>query len=830
MKTEYMETKTISQNNGILTRFSRTLLDILPIPVYYKDTSGRFMECNKAFEEYSGLSRENIIGKTITDLSKNEFATISSLNDTELINHPGSQSYELKVTTGIGAIKDTIFHKATLTDSQETIFGIIGTAIDVSEIRKSELISIRRANFMQSLLNTNDIPTISKLALQYLSTIIEYSSALLITLNLDESAGEYELSVSAYKDEYGELIIDAQPKKLSGDQCDKLQDMIKSGQIQFINCHNGDCQLNLANEFTERCRQDHHTTKTLVLLPLFVHSEAIGAVLFHSNSPVIKNEAIIARLQTLAADFGLAINSINTMEKLADSEETLRVMSAAAQDAIIMMGDRGKITFWNQAAEKMFGYYAAEALGKDCHALIAPQRYYEDYARAFREFSKNGTGRAIGVTLQLAGLKKNGEEFPVELSLAAAKIHNKWNSVGILRDISQREMASRNQAVLIERYLTLINSTPTPISLKDTNNRYVVVNQAICRLIGQTSDHIIGRTDLEILENETELFFREKGAQNHEEDSRILRTGEDITNGEVNYKSSNGDIVWFSITKTPFLDPDGNILGLISLFQDITEHRRSREHLIQSDKLAAIGTLAAGVAHEINNPIGYVNSNLNTMSRYLKKIGQFVQTLPNQAESEIAKINEILRDFEDAVAESVEGTARVKKIVADLKSFSRVDKAEKEHSDINEGIKSTLNIVWNELKYKCQVEQDYGELPDLYCMPNQLNQVFMNILVNAGQAIDKNPGLIKIKTWANQEYIYISFKDNGCGIKGDNVSKVFEPFFTTKDVGKGTGLGLSLSYDIIRKHGGNIEVKSEVGVGTEFIISLPTIGLGTPQS
>jgi PAS domain S-box-containing protein len=828
MKTEYMETKISSQNDGILTRFSRTLLDILPIPVYYKDTSGKFMECNKAFEEYSGLTRKNIIGKTITDLSKNEFATISSLNDAELINRPSSQNYELSVTTGTGAIKDTIFHKATLTDSQGTIIGIIGTAIDVSEIRKSEQISIRRANFLKGLLNTNDIPTISKLALQYLSTIVEYSSSLLITLNPDETTGDFEIAVSAYKDVNGELIIDDQPKKLNGDQHAKLQEMIKSGHIQFLNCNNGDCHLNITEELSDKCRQDHLTAKTMVLLPLFVHSEAFGAVLFHSSSPVIKNEVIIARLKALAADFGLAINSIRSIEKLAAREETLRVMSAAAQDAMIMINDNGQIIFWNGAAEKMFGYSAAEAIGKNCHTLIAPQRYYDDYAKAFAAFRKSGTGRAIGVTIQLAGLQKSGQEFPVELSLAAVKIQNKWNSIGIMRDITQREIAARNQAMLIERYLTLINSTPTPISLKDTENRYVVVNQAICRLIGQTSDHIIGRTDLEILENETELFFKEKGAQNHEEDARILQTGEDLTNGDLSYKSKNGDIVWFSVTKTPFFDHDGNIIGLISLFQDITEHRRSREHLIQSDKLAAIGTLAAGVAHEINNPIGYVNSNLNTMSRYLKKIGQFVESLPNQDNTEIGKMKEILHDFEDAVAESVEGTGRVKKIVADLKSFSRVDKAEKEHSDINEGIKSTLNIVWNELKYKCQVEQDLGELPDLYCMPNQLNQVFMNILVNAGQAIDKNPGLIKIKTWANQDNIFISIKDNGCGIKGGNLNKVFEPFFTTKDVGKGTGLGLSLSYDIIRKHGGNIEVKSEVGVGTEFIISLPTIGLSKP--
>jgi two-component system NtrC family sensor kinase len=185
----------------------------------------------------------------------------------------------------------------------------------------------------------------------------------------------------------------------------------------------------------------------------------------------------------------------------------------------------------------------------------------------------------------------------------------------------------------------------------------------------------------------------------------------------------------------------------------------------------------------------------------------------------------MLNDFVDAVKESIEGVNRVKKIVVDLKSFSRVDRAEKEMANLNEGIESTLNIVWNEIKYTCKVEKDYGDLPDLYCIPNQHNQVFLNLLVNAGQSIAGKSGLIEIKTWADNQNIYVSIKDNGCGIPEKNQKRIFEPFFTTKEVGKGTGLGLSLVYDIIKKHKGQIIVDSEVGVGTKFNITLPREGV-----
>ncbi|MGQ9570976.1 MAG: sensor histidine kinase [Thermodesulfovibrionales bacterium] len=187
------------------------------------------------------------------------------------------------------------------------------------------------------------------------------------------------------------------------------------------------------------------------------------------------------------------------------------------------------------------------------------------------------------------------------------------------------------------------------------------------------------------------------------------------------------------------------------------------------------------------------------------------------------KIEYMMEDVHDLIKESIEGAERVKRIVQDLKSFSRVDEAEFKMADINEGLESTINIVWNELKYKVTLKKDYGDIPLTKCNPGQLSQVFMNILVNSAQSIEKK-GEILVKTWHKDEDIYISISDTGCGIPREYIKRIFEPFFTTKEVGKGTGLGLSIAYDIVKKHKGEIIVQSEIGKGTTFIIKIPIVG------
>lgn len=266
------------------------------------------------------------------------------------------------------------------------------------------------------------------------------------------------------------------------------------------------------------------------------------------------------------------------------------------------------------------------------------------------------------------------------------------------------------------------------------------------------------------------------------------------------------------------------------------ELKSTQSKILQQEKMASIGQLAAGVAHEINNPIGFITSNLGTLDKYVEKLTVFIlaqseiiAAIGSASKSEELKqlreklkLDYVMEDVNALIRESLDGAGRVKTIVQNLKSFSRVDEKMYAHADINECIESTLNIVWNELKYKTTVQKEYGEIPLTKCYPQQLNQVFMNLLVNAVQAIEKQ-GEIGITTWNGAGAVHISISDTGSGIPGDKLNRIFEPFFTTKEIGTGTGLGLSITYDIVKKHNGDITVDSEVGKGTTFTIKIPVV-------
>jgi len=252
-------------------------------------------------------------------------------------------------------------------------------------------------------------------------------------------------------------------------------------------------------------------------------------------------------------------------------------------------------------------------------------------------------------------------------------------------------------------------------------------------------------------------------------------------------------------------------------------------YLYQQEKMASIGQLAAGVAHEINNPIGFISSNLGSCKKYLSKIMEYIEATSKYNDAEELqllqkqlKLDFIFDDFNDLVGESIEGTNRVAEIVKNLKNFSRVDEKDQTQTDINECLENTLKVIWNELKYKTKVEKKYGKLPHILCFPKQLSQVFMNILINAAHSI-KETGEITISTWHENNNIFITISDTGSGIAPNDLNKVFDHFFTTKEVGQGTGLGLSISYEIIKKHAGKIAVESNVGRGTTFTITIPVV-------
>jgi two-component system, NtrC family, sensor kinase len=275
--------------------------------------------------------------------------------------------------------------------------------------------------------------------------------------------------------------------------------------------------------------------------------------------------------------------------------------------------------------------------------------------------------------------------------------------------------------------------------------------------------------------------------------------------------------------------------------------RNAQSQIIQNEKMASIGQLAAGVAHEMNTPVGFVACNFETLDKYIQKIKtllhQYEQTTcvmegiedPRLLEQVLLiknlrtelKIDFIMEDLKALFEESQEGLARVTSIIRNLRDFSRVDQiGEVAEYDLNQGIKSTLTVCQNEIKYACEIKTEFAEIPKIYCNPGQVNQVFLNILVNAAQAITSQnrpeKGHLVITTSCDAEWVCCQIADDGPGIPQENLKKVFDPFFTTKPAGKGTGLGLSVSYDIIvNKHQGQIFTESEIGKGATFTIKLP---------
>lgn len=271
----------------------------------------------------------------------------------------------------------------------------------------------------------------------------------------------------------------------------------------------------------------------------------------------------------------------------------------------------------------------------------------------------------------------------------------------------------------------------------------------------------------------------------------------------------------------------------------------AQEHLVQSEKLASIGQLAAGVAHEINNPIGYIFSNFGTLEKYLadlfRMLGAYEKVEHRHSDartlSELVALRKemeldfLKEDIPTLMRESKEGIVRVRKIVQDLKDFSHVDtNPDWQFANLNQGIDSTLNVINNELKYKADVVKEYGELPEVQCMPSQINQVVMNLMTNAAHAIGPERGKITVRSGVEEDRVWFEVADSGSGIPQDVLPRIFDPFYTTKPVGKGTGLGLSLSYGIVQKHHGSIQVQNEIGKGATFRVTLPIRQSATPAA
>lgn len=512
-------------------------------------------------------------------------------------------------------------------------------------------------------------------------------------------------------------------------------------------------------------------------------------------------------------------------EELAYSEEQLRTLLSASQDAIITINDQSEVIFWNEGATRTFGYSAQEMVGAPL-TRIMPERFVKGHLAGLARVTETGHSDKIGKPLEILGLTKTRGEIPVELTVSQWSLRGKTYFSGILRDITERK---KTEAKAI-RLASAIDQLEEIVFITDFTGNLLYGNPAFhqCPQIfpqalfdsgclfggpGPLPDPVLGQVCHTLYHGGT-------------------------WQGEWSMSMEDQGFRYFDLTVSPYPDWSQSSYSLVFVALETTAKRLQQAKLVQSQKLEALGTLSSGVAHEINNPISYVFSNVRELSKYLKGYQELVELYRHlepladpqdprrqqiEAQKKAMDLGYIESEAPMLLADTLEGAERVKEIVQNLKEFSRAESGKMDWADLNLALKKTLQLTWNELKYKAQVKEEYGELPLVFCNRQELHQVFLNLLINAGQAI-KEQGEITLRTWTEGEQVTIEVADTGVGIEPTQLQRIFEPFFTTKPVGQGTGLGLSISYGIIKKHGGQITVKSAPGKGTSFIVHLPVTG------
>jgi two-component system NtrC family sensor kinase len=492
----------------------------------------------------------------------------------------------------------------------------------------------------------------------------------------------------------------------------------------------------------------------------------------------------------------------------------LESLLEAIPDGVVIFDAEGELVAMNQHFAELYG------VPSDERPCCDRWTYRELILRAVRDDSRPGVEAAMMRSEPETATEMDLELVRPEPRIVSVRSKPVMNHEGrFLGRISLHRDVTENRKLEAEirELADLPNINPYPVLRCDTEGRVRFMNPAAENLLlglHLTREEVTSILPSDYRDHIASVVEKRVGvcALLHEQKKRDL-----------------------SITFSP--DPIRPQCMLI--IEDVTEHRKAdrtaRQYarqlestnrelretqaaLVQSEKMASLGNLVAGVAHEINTPVGSINSNGDVMVRALTKIREILAAPSGTQDNQ--QLEQTLDILEDIGKVNQTACERIVKIVRSLRSFARLDEAERKKVDLHEGLESTLTLVNHELKNRIDVVRDYGELPAIECYPNQLNQVFMNILVNASQAIKGN-GTITIRTRAEGETVTLAFSDTGAGIGPEHLAKVFDPGFTTKGVGVGTGLGLAICYKIVKEHGGRIDVESERGRGTTFTVTLP---------
>jgi two-component system NtrC family sensor kinase len=844
--------------------FLLQMIDSISDPIIVKDRQHRWILVNKASCNLIGYSSEILIGKSDYDFFSQADADTLRIEDEAVFTRGISQENSVYITDAKG-VQHLISRKTSLFPDgvgNQFLVITIQNIIESSSVQSqthTNLLQQRQAELTEkaalaafhveinhAITEGHTLQVTLKLCTQAMVNCLDAAFARIWTLNSEENVLELQASSGIYT-------------HIDGPHGRVPVGMFKIGLIAQ------ERQPHLTNQVLEDPRVgDKEWAKREGMVafagyPLILEDNLIGVIAMFSKQPL--SDSTLEALKLAANEIALGIKRVKTEQALKESERQYRQLVETSQDMIWTLDTQGCWTFVNPAVKDIYGYESEEIIGHHYSEFEPPEQTLKNLKIFSRILSQESVFHYETVIISKDGRRVN------LLCNASVVKDSAGNIVGVtgtatnITELKQAEATvSRNNAILTAQQEASLDA----ILIIDENRCVASYNGNFSKLWKLPEELINNGDDHQLLE-----YVLNQLAQPQEFLSQVeylYQHPDENSFDEILLK--DGRIL--DRYSAPVLGSEGDYYGRIWYFRDITERKqaevalleskqqlknqaqeleealcqlqRSQTQLIHNEKMSSLGQLVAGVAHEINNPINFINGNIEPASEYTQDLLSLLELYEQEYPQPVAKIQELAEDIDleflktdlPRLLDSMKvGADRIREIVLSLRNFSRLDEAEMKDVNIHEGIDSTLMILQNRLKgsdryAKIEVIKDYGQLPPVECYPGQLNQVFMNLLANAIDALDeirtteKTPA-INIRTQlADHNQVTISIADNGIGISEKIKKRIFDPFFTTKSVGKGTGMGLAISHQIItEKHGGSLQCAANPQRGTEFIITIP---------
>lgn len=742
--------------------FLQKLMDSIPSPVFYKDISGIYIGCNRAFEVFFGISQKQLVGKKVEELFPPEVAAIYQEKDAELFALPGIQIYEASVKNASGKVRHLVFHKATFTGPSGEVHGIIGVIMDIT-LRKQteEQLRVSHARYEQVVSHITDI-------------IWRYEV---------DAQGQF---VSSYISPVADRILGV-PAGTIGNSLEKY----------FSYVHPDDISHMQEMFFTGlRTRQKAVELESRLVRPdgtiLWVHStgsayegENGGSVGFGTTSDITARK--------------------RTEELLRESEKRFMDVLYASRDAILLI-DNEIFVDCNEATARMLGYSTrAEFLMKHPSELSPPRQFdgrdsFEKANEMMRIAFERGYHR-----FEWMHRKASGEDFPVEVSLTPIAIHGKNALHCLWRDLTEHKKTENK----IKQLSQAMEQSPSCIVITDREGTMEYVNQRFTELTGYSPSEVLGK-------NPRILKSGEQSPEFYKDLWDTILRGKDWQ-GQICNKKKSGELYWELAHIAPIRDEKGEITHFVAVKEDVTYRRQIEEQLRHSLRMEAVGRLAGGIAHDFNNMLTVINGYSGYLLERMKP-----------EDPSYGKIREI-RDAGDCAASVVRQLLNLSRKEAPKPQLIRVsDAAEKMGRMIK-------RLIRDDVEFKAEHEAESGFVR---LDPGQMEQVLLNLLVNAREAMPEGGTLtvttgrvrmeeiheeLKPSKKREGDFVRITVSDTGVGIDPSLRARVFEPFFTTKKRGMNTGLGLSIVCGIVEEAGGAISFESQIGRGTTFRVYLPRV-------